>query len=80
MESECNPMVVEGSLRNGVVVPDSPLNVPEGTRVRIEVADEVVSTAGGPRRGGFWRGQVHIAPDFDELPEDIARAFGAYDA
>jgi prevent-host-death family protein len=26
---------------------------------------------------GIWRGQVHIADDFDELPEDIAAAFGA---
>jgi prevent-host-death family protein len=25
---------------------------------------------------GVWRGKVHIADDFDELPEDIARAFG----
>ena len=26
---------------------------------------------------GIWRGQVHIADDFDELPPDIADAFGA---
>jgi prevent-host-death family protein len=26
---------------------------------------------------GVWRGQVQIAEDFDELPEDIAEAFGA---
>jgi prevent-host-death family protein len=26
---------------------------------------------------GFWRGRVHMAEDFDELPEDIAEAFGA---
>jgi prevent-host-death family protein len=26
---------------------------------------------------GAWRGQVHIAEDFDELPEDVAEAFGA---
>jgi hypothetical protein len=25
---------------------------------------------------GAWRGQVRIAGDFDELPEDIADAFG----
>ena len=25
---------------------------------------------------GKWRGQVHIADDFDELPDDIAEAFG----
>lgn len=27
------------------------------------------------RKPGFWEGQVWIAPDFDELPEDIAAAF-----
>jgi prevent-host-death family protein len=26
---------------------------------------------------GIWRGQVHMADDFDELPDDIAEAFGA---
>ncbi len=29
-----------------------------------------------PRRGGDWKGQVRIADDFDELPDDIARGFG----
>lgn len=28
-----------------------------------------------PREPGYWRGQVHIADDFDELPESIAAAF-----
>ena len=28
------------------------------------------------RVGGQWRGQVWMAPDFDELPDDIAEAFG----
>jgi prevent-host-death family protein len=26
---------------------------------------------------GAWRDRVHIAEDFDELPDDIADAFGA---
>ena len=26
---------------------------------------------------GIWRGQVHMADDFDELPDDVAEAFGA---
>lgn len=26
---------------------------------------------------GAWRGRVRIAEDFDELPDDIADAFGA---
>ena len=28
-----------------------------------------------PREPGYWRGRVHIADDFDELPESIAAAF-----
>ena len=32
--------------------------------------------ADGPRQGGQWRGQVRVAPDFDELPPDIGDAFG----
>ncbi len=26
---------------------------------------------------GAWRGRVHIADDFDELPDDIAESLGA---
>jgi len=26
---------------------------------------------------GAWRGRMHMAADFDELPEDMAEAFGA---
>ena len=26
---------------------------------------------------GAWKGKVQIAEDFDELPEDLAEAFGA---
>jgi len=29
-----------------------------------------------PRRPGRLRGKIRIAPDFDELPADIAEAFG----
>jgi prevent-host-death family protein len=25
---------------------------------------------------GIWKGRVHIADDFDELPDDMAEAFG----
>ena len=30
-----------------------------------------------PRQLGGWKGQVWIADDFDELPDDSAGAFGA---
>ena len=29
-----------------------------------------------PRVGGQWKGRVHIADDFDTLPDDLAAAFG----
>lgn len=29
-----------------------------------------------PRVGGQWKGRVHMAEDFDNLPADIASAFG----
>lgn len=28
---------------------------------------------------GVWKGQGHIPDDFDELPEDLQRAFGMID-
>lgn len=31
------------------------------------------------REPGGWEGNVWIAPDFDELPADVAEAFGAND-
>jgi prevent-host-death family protein len=31
------------------------------------------------REPGGWEGKVWIAPDFDELPADLAEAFGALD-
>ena len=56
---------------------------------RVEAGEEIViSRAGRPvarlvsyrglaihRRPGAWRGRVRIAPDFDELPPDLAAAF-----
>ena len=29
----------------------------------------------GPRRPGDWKGQVWVAPDFDETPQDVIDAF-----
>jgi prevent-host-death family protein len=33
----------------------------------------------GQRKLGCWKGKVRIADDFDDLPEDIAKAFGMID-
>ena len=32
-----------------------------------------------PRKPGIMRGKIKIAEDFDELPDDIAKAFGVID-
>lgn len=29
----------------------------------------------GPRKLGAWRGKVWMAPDFDDLPDEVASAF-----
>lgn len=31
--------------------------------------------ASGPRSPGAWKGRVKIAPDFDDLPAELAAAF-----
>jgi len=41
------------------------------------VARLVLVHAPEPRPLGLWRGRLELAPDFDDLPEDIADAFGA---
>lgn len=33
------------------------------------------SASSEPRTPGYWRGQIWMADDFDELPDDIAAAF-----
>lgn len=45
------------------------------------VIDELIGsgqqpTSASPRVGGQWKGQVSIADDFDELPDDLREAFG----
>jgi prevent-host-death family protein len=36
--------------------------------------------AAKPRKPGSMKGEIWIAPDFDELPEDMADAFGMLDS
>lgn len=68
-------MVFRGHFQNGVIVPDEPVSLPEGTSVRIEVVTPESQKV--KRRGGMWKGQVVIADDFDALPSELAEAFGA---
>ena len=38
--------------------------------------DEQAAAPKQKRQGGQWKGRVTIAPDFDDLPDDIAESFG----
>jgi prevent-host-death family protein len=33
----------------------------------------------GPRKPGFWKGQISIADDFDRLPTAVRKAFAGED-
>jgi prevent-host-death family protein len=48
---------------------------PVAKLIRLQPAP-VIRADATPRRPGAWKGKIHIAPDFDELPEEIAVAFG----
>jgi antitoxin (DNA-binding transcriptional repressor) of toxin-antitoxin stability system len=57
----------------------------ETDEVEIARAGHVVARIVGPRpagsrKPGMWAGRVQIHPDFDELPEDVAAAFGGESA
>jgi hypothetical protein len=75
-------MTVMGHVRNGVVVFDEPLDVPDGTAARVDLftLNPNASAPPRPREGGQWKGRVVIAPDFDLLPDDIQEAFGMKDS
>ncbi len=56
-------MEVHGTIKDGVVVLDTPIQVPDGTRVKVEIAD-------GGQDPGEW------AKDFlgcvEDMPEDAS--------
>lgn len=54
-----------GRIQNGLVIPDEPVDLPDGTKVRIEVINATPEKL--KRQGGVWNGQVVIADDFDTL-------------
>ena len=66
-----------GRIKNGAIVPDQPLSLPDGTRVQFALVSPKDSNGQEtPRQGGQLNGQIKIADDFDSLPTNIAEAFG----
>ncbi len=72
-------MTYQGRVQNGQVVLDDPASLPEGALVRVELVTALPEDSKPPRKGGIWKGRVHIESDFDELPDDLAVAFGVKD-
>jgi hypothetical protein len=70
-------MTLRGHVKNGVIVLDEAARLPEGTEVRVEAVSPAPPSEPKPRRvGGQLRGQIWMADDFDELPEDLREVFG----
>jgi hypothetical protein len=67
-------MGFRGHIRNGVVVLDEAATIPEGTPVRVEVIPQEQGQM--PRQGGQYAGQIWLAPDFDQWPDDLQEALG----
>jgi len=64
-------MVYRGHIRNGVVAPDEPLPLPEGTEVNIEPAD-----SGPPMTlAELFKDVIGVVTD---LPEDMAENHDHY--
>ena len=72
-------MTLRGHVKNGVIVLDDPVQLPDGTEVRVEAVAPQTGANKPGRVGGQWRGKVWIAEDFDELPDDLREAFGMND-
>jgi hypothetical protein len=64
-------MELEGVVRNGVIVPDTQADLPEGARVRITVAPHAGTKPFGQRFAQF-KGAI---PD---LPQDLAKQHDHY--
>ncbi len=65
-------MTDSGHLQNGVVVLDSPTNLPDGTAVRVEIPETaVMSTAAADRKSLYERFESFIG-SAPELPSDAS--------
>ena len=61
-------MTLKGFIKDGAVVLDDHVELPDGTQVSVEVVgiqlEQERATSKPKRVGGIYRGQIHIAPDF----------------
>ena len=72
-------MTVHGHVKNGVVVVDGPVVLPEGAVVRLEVVDSVTTEEGGNgSRETLGEKLLKYAGKASGLPRDLARNHDHY--
>ena len=64
-------MSLAGHIENGVVVFEQPVTLANGTPVQVEVVGEAHARRQRPAPGLGKGSILHIAPDFDETPEEF---------
>ncbi len=65
-------MTVSGHLHNGVVVLDSPTNLPNGTTVRVEIPETSTNNATEPERKTLYERFESFIGTAPELPPDAS--------
>ncbi|MBB3210622.1 antitoxin (DNA-binding transcriptional repressor) of toxin-antitoxin stability system [Rhodopirellula rubra] len=83
MPDEISIQEAQGNLKDLIagLAPGAELVITDHERPVAKLVAEVAkpSDKSAKRQGGQLKGQIAIAADFDELPSDIAEAFGAGD-
>lgn len=71
-------MTLSGRIRNGGLELDEPVSLPDGTLVSIELTRLEAPANPKPQRrqGGQYAGQIWMADDFDDWPEDMQESLG----
>ncbi len=65
-------MTVSGHVQNGVVVLDSPTNLPDGTSVRVEIPETEVTSAVEVQRKTLYERFESFIGTAPELPPDAS--------
>lgn len=81
MPDEISIQEAQGNLKELIagLAPGAELVITDRERPVAKLVAEVTKSSDetAKRQGGQLKGQIVIAADFDELPSDIAEAFGA---
>lgn len=71
-------MVYHGRIRNGIIVLDELVRLPEGAEVRVNIVTGEKSGNGDGAKSTIWNRLLEIAGTADDLPSDAARRVDHY--